>query len=183
MYTDGDKVHMLLDKVCDFLIQYARYLRRETNGRVCGNIWPYTFLPAEIGVALTEDLMPLMSADLYKEFGIPYLRKIQDALGALHIHCCGDWGRHARNLKESGLDIKAAEFHCPATQIDELACLAGETVFVPYIILDRQSKFHSVAEYYRYLVEQTDPSYRFWFACPDDSPDMLAFAREYGDAG
>ena len=66
MYTDGDKVHALLDKVCDFLIRYARYLRQETDGRVCGNIWPYTFFPAEIGVALTEDLMPLMSARLYK---------------------------------------------------------------------------------------------------------------------
>jgi hypothetical protein len=183
MYTDGDKVHALLDKVCDFLIRYARYLRQETDDRVCGNIWPYTFFPAEIGVALTEDLMPLMSADMYKEFGIPYLRKIQDAMGGLHIHCCGDWGRHAENLKESGLDIKAVEFHYPATKIEELACLADETVFVPYIILDRQDEFRSVTEYYRHLMEETDPSYRFWFACADDSPDVLAFAREYGDTG
>jgi hypothetical protein len=123
-----------------------------------GNIWPYTFFPAETGVALTEDLMPLMSAELYKEFGIPYLKKIQEALGGLHIHCCGDWGRHAENLWESGLDIKAVEFHYPATKIGELACLADETVFISYILLDRQDEFQSVTEYYRYLVEETDPS-------------------------
>ena len=64
------------------------------------------------------------------------------------------------------------------TEIEELACLADETVFVPYIMLEQQSEFQSVVEYYRYLVEGTDPSFRFWFACGDDSPDMVAFARE-----
>ncbi len=90
-------------------------------------------------------------------------------------------GRHAENLRESGLDIKAVEFHYPLSTIEELACLADETVFVPYILLDQQDEFQSVAEYYRYLVQKTDPSYRFWFACPDDSPSTLAFVSEYGD--
>ena len=80
--------------------------------------------------------------------------------------------------KRAGLDIKAVEFHYPFTEIEELACLADETVFVPYIMLEQQSEFQSVVEYYRYLVEETDPSFRFWFACRDDSPDMVAFARE-----
>jgi hypothetical protein len=182
MYTDRDKVHAFLDEVCDFLIQYALYLRRETGHRVCGNIWPYTFFPDEFGISLTEDLMPLLSADLYKVFGIPYLRKMQEALGGLHIHCCGDWGRHARNLKDAGLNIKAVEFHYPATRIEELACLANEMVFIPCILLDRQSEFQSVVEYYRYLIEETDPSFRFWFACADDSPEMLDFARQFGDS-
>jgi hypothetical protein len=177
MYTDPRKVHAYLDRVCDFLIDYARYLRRETGSKVCGNIWPYTFYPAEVGISLTEDLMPLISADLYKEYGIPSLHKLQDALGALHIHCCGDWGRHAQNLQEAGLDIRAAEFHYPATRIEELAPLAEDTVFIPYILLDRQDAFASVTEYYRYLIEETEC--RYWFACADDSPEMLAFAEEY----
>jgi hypothetical protein len=178
MYADPDNVHAFLDRVCNFLIAYARYLRRETGDKVCGNIWPYTFFPSEMGISLTEDLMPLMSADLYGAFGIPYLQKIQQALGGLHIHCCGDWGRHAQNLKEAGLDIRAAEFHYPATTIEELACLAEDTVFIPYILLDRQDEFASVTEYYRHLIEGTDC--RFWFACAEDSPEMLDFAAEYG---
>jgi len=177
-YSDPQSVYAFLDRVCDQLIGYACYLRQETHDRVSGNIWPYTFFPSEIGISLTEDLMPLMSADTYQAFGIPYLKRIQNALGGLHIHCCGDWGRHAQNLASAGLDIRAAEFHYPATTIDELACLAEDTVFIPYILLDRQDEYASVADYYRYLIEHTEC--RYWFACADDSPKLLAFAEAYG---
>jgi hypothetical protein len=171
-------VHRFLGRVCDFLIDYARYLREQTGHRVCGNIWPYTFFPDEFGISLTEDLMPLTSADLYEAFGIPYLHKLQDALGGLLIHCCGDWGRHAQNLKDAGLNLKAVEYHYPFTRIEELACLAEETVFIPYIMLDRQDHFQSVTEYYRHLLDTTDSNYRFWFACAGDSPEMVTFARD-----
>ena len=50
-------------------------------------------------------------------------------------------------------------------------------MFVPYILLDRQDEFSSVAQYYRYLIEETD--YRYWFACADDSPEILTFAKPY----
>lgn len=51
-------------------------------------------------------------------------------------------------------------------------------MFVPYILLDRQDEFVSVAEYYCYLIEHTEC--RFWFACADDSPELVAFAEAYG---
>ena len=129
MHADPARVHVFLERVCDFLIHYARYLREQSGHRVCGNIWPHTFFPEALGISLTEDLMPLLSAGLYKEFGIPYLHRIQAALGGLVIHCCGDWGRHAHNLKESGLRINAVEYHHPATRLEEIECLADETVF------------------------------------------------------
>jgi hypothetical protein len=72
----------------------------------------------------------------------------------------------------------AVEFHYPFTRIEELACLADKTVFVPYIMLDRQGEFESVTEYYRHLLQATGSSCRFWFACAGDSPEMRAFARE-----
>ncbi|MGC9347175.1 MAG: hypothetical protein ACP5JG_03460 [Anaerolineae bacterium] len=175
MYTEPQKVHAYLDRVTDFLIAYAQHLRQETSHRICGNIWPYTFFPDELGISLTEDMMPLMSADLYKTFGIPTLRKLQAALGALHIHCCGAWGHHAENLARADLDIKAVEFHYPFTKIEELLCLAPDTVFIPYIMLEQQETFKSVFEYYHHLLATTDPSVRFWFACTDDSAEARAF--------
>lgn len=180
MYTEPQKVHALLEKVGAFLVDYARYLRRQTGGRICGNIWPYTFFPADIGVSLTEDLMPLLSAEQYKEFGIPTLRQLQQALGALHIHCCGDWGRHAANLAASGLDIRCAEFHHPAVRIEELEPLADTTVLVPYIILHKQDRFRSNVEYYRYLLSEHGWRFRFWFALCEDSPETREFAQQVG---
>lgn len=180
MYTEKASVHAFLSKVCDQLIHFALYLRREAGHRICGNLWPYIFFPDELGISLTEDLMPLLPPDLYLEFGIPYLRRITEALGSLVIHCCGQWGHHARNLHESGLPIAAVEFHYPATRLEELECLADQVVFIPYILLHQQSEFQSTADYYRYLLRETDSRYRFWFACADDSPEMLTFAQEYG---
>ena len=105
-------------------------------------------------------------------------RRIGSPTAACWRRSCGDWGRHAQNLVEAGLNLKAVEFHYPFTKIEELACLAGETVFVPYIMLDRQTAFQSVTQYYRHLLDTTGPSYRYWFACAGDSPELLAFARE-----
>jgi hypothetical protein len=187
MISSPEKVHAFLARVCELLIDYARYLRRGTGRRICGNLWPYTFFPDEFGVSLTEDLMPLLSADLYKTFGIPTLQRIGEALGGLHIHCCGDWGRHAatlaEGLKEAGVALKAVEFHYPFTRIEELACLASETVFIPYIMLDQQDDFASATAYYRHLLATCDEDVRFWFACADDAPEMVAFARECAARG
>lgn len=176
MYSEPEQAHRFLDRVCDFLIAYAQYLRRETGDRLCGNIWPYTFLPSARGLSFTEDLMPLMSAELYAEFGIPQLRRLQAAFGGLHIHCCGDWGRHAENLANAGLNILAMEFHYPATRIEELAPLLPRTVFIPYLIGDRQQDFAGLYDYWRWLLKHTDA--RCWFL-PGDDEDGLAFYEEF----
>lgn len=180
MYTEPERVHQFLDGVTELLIRYWRFFCERTGNRVCGFIWPYTFFPCELGVSLTEDLMPLLPAELYREFGVPCLRKLGRAFGGLHLHCCGDWGRHAAALAESGERIMAAEFHYPFTRIEELERLAGATVFVPYLSLDKQTDFGSLTEYYEHLLNRTDRRHRYWFAFPGDSEEAVRFARRYG---
>lgn len=179
MRADPEKTRRFLDQVTSFLIDLWRHLLRECDGKFAGSIWPYTFVPPDLGVVFTEDLMPLLSADVYREFGIPVLRRIADELGALHIHCCGRWGHHVPNLKRAGLPLRSMEFHWPYTKLEELEPLAEQTVFIPYIALDQQNRFQSVSEYYRFLIEKTDTRFRFWFACADDSAEMIEFVDEY----
>ncbi len=179
-YTERESLVALLDKVTDFLIAYAQYLRDETNNRVCGNIWPYTFFPSDVGVSLTEDIMPLLSPEVYAEFGIPCLERLSDALGGLHIHCCGEWGRHAEALAASRANIKAMEFHYPYTKIEELMPLIEKGVApIPYIAMDRDDvEFQSVTEYYDHLLASTDARARFWFAFPEDTEEAIEFAEK-----
>ena len=183
MYDEPDAVHRLLDRVCDFLIEFARYLCAQSDDRVCGNIWPYTFMPGEFGVSLTEDLMPLLPPDLYREFGIPYLKRIDEALGGLHIHCCGAWGRHAQALAEAGLTMRAVECHYPATPITDLAALPAGTVLVPYLIDHKQNDFASLTDYWRWLLDNAPATTRFWFAAPTDTDEFRAFVKTYGAFG
>jgi hypothetical protein len=179
MFDEPARVHALLERVTNFIIEYASYLRRAAGGRLCGNLWPYTFFPADLGLAFTEDLMPLLSPKLYREFGIPCLQRLADALGGLHIHCCGAYGRHVRNLAAANLPIRALEFHYPETTLEELEPLAGQVVLIPYILLNKTDRFSSVTDFYRHLIDRYAQRHRFWFACTADTPEFQAFAREY----
>ncbi len=181
MFSEPESVHQFLDRISNHLIEYFLYMKKETGNRVCGNIWPYTFLPSEFGASFTEDLMPLLGPDEYKEFGIPYVEKLSRAFGGIHIHCCGEWGRHAVNLKKSSAKIRAIEFHYPFTKLEEIEVLAGTTVFVPYIMLDHdQVGFKSVTEYYGHLLETSDKGTRFWFPFTNESEEAKAFAVKHG---
>jgi len=176
MHTEPEKVHAFLDKVCTFLIDYGCYIRRETGGKVCGSVWPYTVLPADLGMSLTEDLMPLLSTELYREFGLPYLKRLDDAFGGVQVHCCGDWGRHVDTLRHAGIRMPVVEFHHPCTRIEELAPLAEATVFVPYLLADRQSRYADLFDYYRRLLAETP--HRYWFPLLHDSEEGRRFIAE-----
>jgi len=180
MVSEPEAVHSLLDGITDWEISYGQYLRDESNGRLCGNIWPYTVLPIDLGLSLTEDMMPLLSTKAYRTFAPPYLERLDRAFGGLLIHCCGDWGRHAQTLADADIRLRGAEFHYPFTTIEELAPLADSTVFIPYISLDKQSRYASADEYYRDLLENTPEHYRYWFPFAEESDEALAFCRRHG---
>jgi hypothetical protein len=87
-------------------------------------------------------------------------------------------------LVEADLPLRMVEFHYPHTRIEELAPLAeAGTVLVPYILLHKQDTFKSVTEYYRWLLENTPKSYRYWFAFGDDSDEARAFAVAFEEQG
>lgn len=180
VHTEPDLVKQFLNDITDFLIGYVRHCANGSNGQMCGFIWPYTFYPIDRGISLTEDLMPLLSPSMYEEFGLPCLRRLAREFGGLHIHCCGEWGRHAGTLAESNLPIDAVEFHYPYTTIEQVSPLAPRTAFVPYIALDQQEEFDSVTEYYEYLLQSTSEDYRYWFAFAEDDEEAIEFAREHG---
>jgi hypothetical protein len=177
------KVHTFLEKVTGFLVEYQRYLRRASGHKICGNLWPMTFFPEDLGVSFTEDLMPLLSTKLYRDFGLPYLKRLAEEFGGLHIHCCGRYQHHVQTLLQSGLKIYALEFHYPEMLLEDLAPLADQTVLVPYIILHKQSEFKNTSQFYRCLLEDYAHKFRFWFACTEDDEDSLSFANQYGEAG
>jgi len=180
MYSDPEDVHVFLGKVCSFLIEYVQRFKQAAPGRLAGSIWPYIVVPDDLGFMVTEDMMPLMSADLYKEFGIPYLTRMTQALGPAQIHCCGEWGHHAANLAASDAAIRSVECWYPFTPVEQLRPLVDKgVVLVPLISLDKcNDRFGSAVEYYRDLLRTTDETHRYWFPLMDESQETFDFVNE-----
>ena len=127
--------------------------------------------------------MPLLSPDLYAEFGVPCIKRLGEELGGLHIHCCGRYGHHVSALVEAKLPIKAMEFHYPFTKIEEMMPLVDQgVVLVPYFNDEHGAKdYPDTYTYYQDLLRRTEGSgARFWFALVDSSEEAKAFAAELG---
>ncbi len=180
LYTDPDKIHQFLDRVTVLLIKYVQYTQKQADNKIAGSIWPWIFQPPQFGFGMTEDMMPFLSPDVYKQFGIPYVKRMTDVLGPVQIHCCGKWGHHAQNLAESGAAIRSVEFWYPHTTFEELKPLADNgVVFVPYISLDKcDGRFKTLEDYFRYLLDNTPDNYRFWFSFVGETPEGCEFIRD-----
>ncbi|MBO5356116.1 MAG: uroporphyrinogen decarboxylase family protein [Clostridia bacterium] len=95
-YDDPDMVHLVLEKVTDFLVEYAKaYKAAGANG-----------------VVMAEPVAGLLSPALEEEFSSPYVKKIVDAVQddnfILVYHNCGD---NAPLMTESFLSFGAAAYH------------------------------------------------------------------------
>lgn len=181
MYESPELLAAFLERVCDRLIAVQEALRRGSGDRLCGNIWPWVWLPPESGLSLTEDYMPLLGPDQYARFGLPYLEQLSDRFGPVLMHCCGKWGRHVANLHASRVRFRAVEIHCPLTTVDEVAPLAeAGCVIVPFLNQAGEAAFGDPVAFCRHLL-QTTP-WRYWFAL-GDGPMARAFAIEVAEAG
>lgn len=119
MISDPDAVHRLLERVTEQIIGMFRAMIAGM-GPLCGMGWPYLWLPDDLGVVFTEDLMPLMSPELYKEFGLPYMKRVAEAFGGAFIHCCGEFEQHLPALAASGAPILGFDYAEPCTRTEAL---------------------------------------------------------------
>ncbi len=110
MYTEPDYVHELLTYVTDATIHRIRSMR-EALGM---DIKPRTF-------GFADDGIEMLSLDMYKEFVLPYHKRLMAELGGdgpHWIHLCGDVARLMPTLKnELNLDFWDAGFPVDHAQV------------------------------------------------------------------
>ena len=95
-YDDPDMVHLVLEKVTEFLCEYAKaYKAAGANG-----------------IVMAEPVAGLLSPTLEEEFGSPYIKKIVDAVQtddfAVIYHNCGD---NVPKMLDSILTTGCAAYH------------------------------------------------------------------------
>jgi hypothetical protein len=162
LYTEPKKVHEFLARVTDTLIEFIRRLQSQL--RVDGGLWPYIWLPKEFGVVVTEDLMPLLSPELYAEFGIPYLKRISDEFGGVFVHSCGQWTHNARVLADSGINLLGLDFCYPYATIEEIQRTLPGLVLQPGFEFYKAVEYPDFPAYVEGMIEKRSGDTCLWFA-------------------
>jgi hypothetical protein len=164
MYTNPSAVHELLEQIIDQIIKIGKAILKRIGKMSSGPLWPYIWLPSDLGIGITEDYMPLISPKLYKEFGIPYVEKISEAFSGLFIHCCGEYEHQLENLTKSKINILGMEFDYPHTRPEIVFKAFGSSaVFVPYMSPQGLKDFPDRLDYFRYIKEKRFDYTRLWF--------------------
>jgi hypothetical protein len=179
LYEEPAAVHAALDRVTDMLIAYTRRFRDEVGAeKVVGNIWPYVCLPDGKGVALTQDMLPLLSPDLYATFELPRLARIAAAFGGVYIHCCGRYGGHLPALAAAEMEILGLEVHHPETTAAEICEHFGDRVAItPYVAPSGATEFPDLPAFVRSLGAATCRAGRYWFCACHEWGDTAALKR------
>lgn len=185
MYTDPEAVHRLLDQVTTQLIAMMRALRAGM-GRLCGMIWPYIWMPDELGIVFTEDMMPLMSPELYREFGIPYMKRLAEAAGGAFLHCCGACEQHLESLAASGAPLRGFDYCEPYTRTEAVyAAFGPDKVYHPMVASEMLDAYGGSYPAYleHHLAKVAPADMRFWFAFQGEDPVRDATIRRCFIAG
>jgi uroporphyrinogen decarboxylase len=106
---DPEGSHRILKKVTDFICDWLK--------------WQRECFPSIDGVLILDDIMGFVGEIEFKEFVIPYFKKIFEVTGAKirFLHNDADGLITARNLKEMGVNMFNFSFNHSMGQIRELA--------------------------------------------------------------
>ncbi len=86
MMDEPARVHALLRMITDATITSCRVFRKEmlTDYPLSHSDW---WMPR--GIFLSDDLMAVLSPELYREFSVPYNEILAEEFGGLGLHSCG----------------------------------------------------------------------------------------------
>ncbi len=110
--THPAEVHFLLDLVTDVIIEYVRsQLQRIPRLFTMGH--EPLYIPADVGLRISDDTAAVLSPTAYRTFGVPYVRRLSEAFGGVIWHSCGDVGAVLPAVMEipglRGIDVVAPQ--------------------------------------------------------------------------
>ena len=90
---------------------------------------PMVWIPPEHAMALSEDLLAVISPRLYARFGVPYNEAIADAFGKVIIHSCGSIEHNLAGLSQTR-GLLGINFGVSETSIQPVAARFGSRVVI-----------------------------------------------------
>lgn len=102
-YTNPDEAHALMEFSTDILIDWVKVQKEHAKLPLEGGAFPHGIILPEGkgGVSISDDDCTQLSADIYKEFIVPYNAKVLKAFGGGTIHFCGSAEHQLQNIAET----------------------------------------------------------------------------------
>lgn len=174
LYEAPVSVHRLLQKITNTLMRFVRAFMDRYDD-VCLVHWPDLWMPAEWGICVSEDEIGSISADAFREFGLPYLRALADAFGGISLHSCAAAQHQWDNLATLP-GMRYLNFSHPATDLQtSIDRFSGQVVLVPVAFPGLEYGLDFVDD----CLARAHPSTRFFFRTDVDGLDAAAeLARE-----
>lgn len=123
-YDEPEAVHHLLSLCTDAAIEYTQKMTDAVDGDMLRfHCQPCLWYPKEKGLAVSEDMVAVVSKETTREFIVPYLARIADAFGGVAVHTCGSMNHVIPTLcavnKLTGLNFSSAETDVPRAMADK----------------------------------------------------------------
>ena len=130
MLDNPDKIHALLEKITGVLFIVIDKLIEITDGEIIQiHAEPIVWVPPGSGFSFSEDLLAVLSPDLYQEYAIPYNNILSKKYGGFFTHSCGSFSHNLKNL----LKIKkfiGVNFQVTEQDIYEVLKVLGNKAFL-----------------------------------------------------
>ena len=119
LYENPNEAHHLLSLCTDAIIQYYRAMYTAVGDDLIPIHCPYDlWIPKDCGVAVSDDFLAINSANIVREFSLPYMDKIGEVFGGVITHSCGAVDHVVKALNEmktlKGINFGSSETNLPA---------------------------------------------------------------------
>lgn len=174
MYEHPAEVHHLLNMVTEHLIAIYKYFRDSYRDAALVS-WPEYYMPQHLGIGMTEDLMPLLPAELYAEFGLPYVNRIAREFGGIYFHCCGSFKQNWPLVRQYH-NLRGMDTMYPLTHPAEVKAAFPHVAHTTGLSAKGQvEEFPQAEDFLRFTLQNTPRSVRGQFLFSADDPE--AFKR------
>ncbi len=153
MYDSPDSVHYLMRLCTDLFIKYI-----EEHAKLCKEFIPFHHPPLWIsygeGICISDDILAVFNADLWKTFVLPYVNEISEKFGGIIIHSCGNFAHQIENLKQVH-NLKGINFGVTETNFDIVwQAFGGKIAVIPHIGLNSNNTFKDEIEFVNFILDR-----------------------------
>lgn len=131
MYEHPREVHHLMRLCTDLTIDFVKEFRGRVKEMVPAH-FPPVYLPDGTGLAVSEDVMAVLSPSLWEEFSLPYLNELSEEFGGVLVHSCGNF-EHQIPVLEKVAGLRGINFGVSETRFEAVwDTFGGRTAVIPH---------------------------------------------------